>query len=125
MLLVRFLAVDVVDLAVEGVGGENGSVQGAIGHGVRAQQDVGSVPKDGGEGGEEPEEGDGGWGVSPAAFAGGARGASEGFGGGGEVGWGKGGGVVAGGDHDLVAMGVDAIGLCARGRVMDMQIFGL
>ena len=100
MLLVSFLAVDVVDLAVEGVGGENGSVQGAIGHGVRAQQDVGSVPKHGGEGGEEPEEGDGGWGVGPGAFAGGA-GECEGFGGG-EVGWGKGGGVVAGGDHDLV-----------------------
>ena len=87
-----------VDLAVEGVGREDRGVQGAVGHGVWAQQDVGRVPEHGWQGGEQPEEGDGGGGVRPAALAGRARGAADGFAGG-EVRWGERGGVVARGHH--------------------------
>ncbi len=104
MLFQSFLPVYVIDLAVEGVGSEDWSVQRAIGHGVRAEQDVGCIPEYGGQGGEEPEEGYGGGGVGPAAFAVGARGAGEGFRGG-EIGRGKGGGVVARGYHGDVSMG--------------------
>ena len=102
MLPVRLVAVYVVDLPVEGVGREDGPVQGAAGHGVRAQQDVARVPDDEGEGGEEPEEGEGGRGVGPVAEAGGGGAGGEGAGGGfggGEVGGREGGGVGAGGYH--------------------------
>lgn len=50
-------AVDVVDLAVELVGGPEGVVPGAAGHGVGAEEDVAGVPDDEGEGDCEPEEG--------------------------------------------------------------------
>lgn len=71
---------------------------------MRAQQDVSCVPEYEGEGCDEPEQGDGGWGVRPAAFARGAWGAGEGFCGG-EVRWREGGGVVAGGYHGCVFVG--------------------
>lgn len=61
------------------------------------QEHVGCVPEYEGEGAEEPEEEGCAGGVGPAAFAGGARGATaagESFGGGEVRGW-EGGGVVA------------------------------
>ena len=48
--LPRFPAVDVVHAPVERVGAEEGRVQGAGRHAVRAQEHVGCVPEDEGEG---------------------------------------------------------------------------
>lgn len=53
-----------VDLAVEPVGRPDGPVEGAAGHGQRAQEDVAGVPDDEGQGDGEPGEGGGGGSVA-------------------------------------------------------------
>lgn len=92
-----FLPVDVVDGAVEGVWLPD-IVQPALRHRVWSKENVTRVPDYEWEGNKEPEEGDAVRGVRPFPCGARARAAREGFGGG-EVGWGKVGGMVSRGNH--------------------------